>query len=489
MLPQRRVPKETECTILLGCALAPVEQIVGSWKALVEGRAALRRLRELLETVAAQPGRMALPPPEGVLEASGLILRSGLGDRLILAGVSLNLAVGESLAVIGPSGAGKSSLVLAGLWRSHGGSVRLDGVDLSACDRTWLGPHIGYVPQDVELSAGTVAENIARLGEVDGPAVAASARAAGIHEMILALPQGYDTPLGTAGPLLSPGQRQRIALARALYGEPRLLLLDEPNSNLDGAGEPALGAAIAAQKGRATVVMVTHRSAYDAQCRLAMRNLIRAATGPASGCAAAPVARFTPMVRNRKNGDGALDDFIENRVRKPVQDAMPVAFFVGRATQRRSGDGVDGIDHLGAKPVGAEHIALPVPVERCLDVAFGRCRNDELVSLHKALRRVLASDHGDAVAAPERRSALRRRISSAQALAAEAASSPSRLSSSATTMAERSLGASCRASSIRWSTRAFMRCSLAVQGRTGVSLRRAFEGQAGAHCSERVSTR
>ena len=170
MLPQRSVPKETECTILLGRALAPVEQIVGSWKALVEGRAALRRLRELLETVAAQPERMALPPPEGALEASGLILRSGLGDRLILAGVSLNLAVGESLAVIGPSGAGKSSLVLvlAGLWRSHGGSVRLDGVDLSACDRARLGPHIGYVPQDVKLSAGTVAENIARLGEVEG---------------------------------------------------------------------------------------------------------------------------------------------------------------------------------------------------------------------------------------------------------------------------------------------------------------------------------
>ena len=206
VLPQRSVPKETECTILLGRALAPVEQIVGSWKALVEGRAALRRLRELLETVAAQPERMALPPPEGALEASGLILRSGLGDRLILAGMSLNLAVGESLAVIGPSGAGKSSLVrvLGGLWRSHGGSVRLDGVDLSACDRAWLGPHIGYVPQDVKLSAGTVAENIARLGEVEGAAVAASARAAGIHEMILALPQGYDTPLGTAGPLLSP---------------------------------------------------------------------------------------------------------------------------------------------------------------------------------------------------------------------------------------------------------------------------------------------
>jgi ABC-type protease/lipase transport system fused ATPase/permease subunit len=181
---------------------------------------------------------------------------------LILAGVSFELAAGESLAVIGPSGAGKSTLVrlLAGLWKPRVGSVRLDAVEVSTWPRDELGPHIGYVPQDVELFDGTVAENIARLGDVDGEAVVAAARAAGIHEMVLALPQGYDTRVERGSALLSPGQRQRIALARALYGQPRLLLLDEPNANLDGAGEQALGEALAALRGRVTVVIVTHRT-------------------------------------------------------------------------------------------------------------------------------------------------------------------------------------------------------------------------------------
>ena len=249
-------------TILLGRALAPVEQIVGSWKVLVEGRVALRRLRELLNTLGAQPDRMPLPEPCGALEASGLILRAPGSEKLILAGVSLSLKAGESLAVIGPSGAGKSSLirVLAGLWRPAAGSVRLDGADLTFWPRSELGPHIGYVPQDVELFPGTVGENIARLGDVNSDAVVAAASAAGVHELILALPDGYDTRFEPTSALLSPGQRQRIALARALYGKPKLLLLDEPNSNLDGAGEQALGAALAALRGQVTVVMVTHRS-------------------------------------------------------------------------------------------------------------------------------------------------------------------------------------------------------------------------------------
>lgn len=249
-------------TILLGRALAPVEQIVGSLKALVEGRAALRRLRELLATLGAQADRMALPVPSGALQADGIVLRAPRSERLILAGVSLSLAAGESLVIIGPSGAGKSTLVrvLAGLWRPSSGTVRLDGADMSLWPRAELGPHIGYVPQDVELFAATVAENIARLGEADGSAVVDAAKAAGVHEMILSLPDGYDTPVEPTGSLLSPGQRQRIALARALYGQPKLLLLDEPNSNLDGAGEQALGTALAALRGRMTVVMVTHRS-------------------------------------------------------------------------------------------------------------------------------------------------------------------------------------------------------------------------------------
>jgi PrtD family type I secretion system ABC transporter len=248
-------------TILLGRALAPVEQVVGSWKTFVEGRLAYRRLSELLAGDAGGEG-MRLPAPSGALDASGVILRAPGSERLLLSGVSLNLAPGESLVVIGPSGAGKSTLVrvLAGLWPPTSGVVRLDGADVMQWPRETLGPYIGYVPQDVQLFPGTVAENIARLGEVDADAVVAAATLAGVHEMILGLPAGYDTRLEPGGTLLSPGQRQRIALARALYGSPRVLLLDEPNANLDGAGEQALGQALAALRGRMTVVMVTHRT-------------------------------------------------------------------------------------------------------------------------------------------------------------------------------------------------------------------------------------
>lgn len=248
-------------TILLGRALAPVEQIVASWKLLAEARAAYGRLRALLAGEAA-PERMALPAPRGVLDAAGVVLRAPGSEKLILAGVSFHLNTGEALAVIGASGAGKSSLmrVLAGIWPPAAGSVRLDGADLTQLPRESIGPHIGYVPQDVELFSGTVAENIARLGRVDEAKVVEAAMAAGVHEMILALPEGYDTRIEQMGAMLSPGQRQRLALARALYGDPRLLLLDEPNSNLDGAGEAALGEALRRLRGKVTVVMVTHRT-------------------------------------------------------------------------------------------------------------------------------------------------------------------------------------------------------------------------------------
>ncbi|WP_194714383.1 type I secretion system permease/ATPase [Noviherbaspirillum soli] len=249
-------------TILLGKALSPVEQIVGSWRVLAEGRLAFARTSALLEAVDSQPQRMKLPAPSGRLQASALVFRPPRSERLILAGVSLSLEPGEAMAIVGPSGAGKSTLVrlLTGLWQPAAGVVRLDGVDLAQWDREELGPWLGYVPQDVELFAGTVAENIARLGVPDPAAVVRAAQRAGIHDMVLALPDGYDTVIGSAGVMLSPGQRQRIALARALYGDPKLLILDEPNSNLDGAGELALGEALKALKGEVTVVVVTHRS-------------------------------------------------------------------------------------------------------------------------------------------------------------------------------------------------------------------------------------
>lgn len=248
-------------TVLLGRALAPVEQVVASWRSLVEGRGALARVRALLAAAEAGPARMALPAPAGRLEARNLAWRLPGSDRLVLSAVSLELERGESLAVTGASAAGKSTLLrlLAGLLKPSAGWVGLDGADLAQWPREALGPSIGYVPQDVELFSGSVAENIARLGTVDAQAVVRAARRARVHELILALPQGYDTEVGPQSRALSPGQRQRIALARALYGDPRLLLLDEPNANLDGAGEQALAEALRELRGDVTVVVVTHR--------------------------------------------------------------------------------------------------------------------------------------------------------------------------------------------------------------------------------------
>lgn len=249
-------------TVLLGRALSPVEQVVGSWRVLAEARLGFRRLSELLDAAERQPARMKLPVPAGRLHAQGLVFRPPQSERMVLAGVSLCLEAGESLAIIGASGAGKSTLarLLTGLWAPNNGTVRLDDVDLAQWPRDELGPWLGYLPQDVELFPGTVADNIARLGAVDSEKVVQAARRAGVHALILSLPQGYDTQVDGMGVMLSPGQRQRIALARALYGEPKLLVLDEPNSNLDGAGELALADALKALNGQVTVIVITHRS-------------------------------------------------------------------------------------------------------------------------------------------------------------------------------------------------------------------------------------
>lgn len=248
-------------TILLGRALSPVEQVVGSWRVLAEGRLAFLRLQELL-AADNDADRMSLPAPTGNLAVHGVSYRPPHSDRLLLAGLSLSLNAGESLAVIGSSGAGKSTLVrlLIGVWKPTAGTVRLDHADLSQWSRDEIGPWLGYVPQAVELFAGTVAENIARLADIDSDKVVQAAKRAGVHEMILTLADGYDTVIDNMSGMLSPGQRQRIALARALYGEPKLLVLDEPNSNLDGAGELALGEALKALRGQVTVIVVTHRS-------------------------------------------------------------------------------------------------------------------------------------------------------------------------------------------------------------------------------------
>jgi PrtD family type I secretion system ABC transporter len=251
-------------TILLGRAVQPVEQLVGSWRTLIEGRAAYERLVEMAkefdEQIASE--RTELPRPAGTLATEGLSFRIPGSDRMALSGVSMWLSAGESLAVLGPSAAGKSTLarLLTGVWAPTAGTVRLDGADVATWSRNELGPYIGYVPQDVELFDGTVAVNIARLGKVDSTAVVAAAIRANVHQMILALPKGYDTQVGEHGANLSPGQRQRIALARALYAEPRLVVLDEPNANLDGEGEAALAQTLAALREEGvTTVVVTHR--------------------------------------------------------------------------------------------------------------------------------------------------------------------------------------------------------------------------------------
>ena len=249
-------------TILLGRAVQPVEQLVGSWRMLSDARAAYHRLKELSKDFDRGGPRVTLPRPEGRLTVEGLSFRPRGSENPILAGIAFSLTAGEALAILGPSAAGKSTLarLLTGVWAPSTGSVRLDGADVAYWPREDLGPWIGYVPQDVELFDGSVADNIARLGTVDSEAVVAAATRAHAHELILSLPQGYDTQVGDQGLRLSPGQRQRVALARALYGNPRLVVLDEPNSNLDGAGEGALAQALTAlRKEGVTSIVVTHR--------------------------------------------------------------------------------------------------------------------------------------------------------------------------------------------------------------------------------------
>lgn len=249
-------------SILMGRALAPVEQAIGTWKQFVGARIAYRRLNELLARIPQPVPRTELPRPAGDLKVETVVVVPPGGSAPTLSRVSFDLAAGQVLGVIGPSGAGKSTLarLLVGAWRPYAGTVRIDGADLHNWDPERRGTFMGYLPQDVELFDGSVSENIARFGELDSDAIVAAARRAGVHDMILRLPQGYDTPIGTGGCALSGGQRQRIGLARAVYGGPAMVILDEPNSNLDDEGESALVHAISELKrAGTTVIIISHR--------------------------------------------------------------------------------------------------------------------------------------------------------------------------------------------------------------------------------------
>lgn len=251
-------------SIMTSRALAPLEIAVAHWKSFIASRQGLGRLRNVLETPSlADREPTQLPTPQHSLTATGLVVSAPGRALPILQGVSIDLKAGQGLAVIGPSASGKSTLAraLVGVWQPLKGDVRLDGAAYDQWAPDHLGKHIGYLPQDIELFDGTVAENIARFDrDAQSAAIVAAARAAGAHDLILKLDQGYDTRIGEAGSILSGGQRQRIALARALYGEPFLVVLDEPNSNLDREGDDALTAAVQGVRGRGgIVVLVTHR--------------------------------------------------------------------------------------------------------------------------------------------------------------------------------------------------------------------------------------
>jgi ATP-binding cassette subfamily C exporter for protease/lipase len=251
-------------TILLGKALSPLEAVIGSWRQWRSMLSAYERLNTLFRQNPVHEPKMRLPKPKGYIAMDHVFACAPGSDKFILKDVSFAIGPGDVLGVIGPSAAGKSTLarVALGIWPAIKSSSRLDGADIYSWNKEELGPALGFVPQEIEIFPGTVSENIARVSDYQPEDVVQAAQLAGIHEMILLLPNGYNTVVGDGGLILSGGQKQRLALARAAYGNPIFLVLDEPNSNLDDAGEDALRNAIHAfQKREATVMLITHRLA------------------------------------------------------------------------------------------------------------------------------------------------------------------------------------------------------------------------------------
>ena len=297
-------------SILMGRALAPVEQAVGGWAMVARAREGWARLSVLLSSIPRETPRTPLPRPRAALEALNLSIAPPGQQVPTLRGVSFRVEPGQAMGVIGPSGAGKSTLARAicGVWRVGSGSIRLDGATLDQYDPDVLGNLIGYLPQRVTLFDGTIAENIARLALQPDPAmVVDAAKRAAAHQMILDLPEGYDTKVSQAGGRLSGGQIQRVGLARALYGNPVLLVLDEPNANLDNDGSQALNAAVRSMKAAGGAVLVmAHRPAAIAECDtlLVLENGMRRAFGPREEVLRAMVQNASELTR--KTGPGGV---------------------------------------------------------------------------------------------------------------------------------------------------------------------------------------
>ena len=271
--------------VLMSRALAPIDMLVGTWRGFIGARSAFRRLEALLAAHPERDPALSRVAPQGALALRDVVAVAPGRAEPILKGVSVAVSAGTVTVVLGPSGSGKSTLArcMLGIWPDVSGEVLLDGLPIAGWDRNELGPYVGYLPQDVELFEGSIAENIARFGEVSPEKVIAAARSAGLHEMILRFPKGYDTPIGEAGHLLSGGQRQRIGLARAMYGDPVLVVLDEPNANLDDVGEAALVGAVQELKVKGcTVFLITHRPGIVAVADrvLILRNGVVKADGP-----------------------------------------------------------------------------------------------------------------------------------------------------------------------------------------------------------------
>ena len=272
--------------IMFGRAISPIMYITNGWKSIVDTRSSYIRLGNFFKQVREEPPVvMELPPPTGQISLENITFGIRSSNKVILKDVSFSLAAGDILGVVGPSASGKSSLarLLVGVWKPLQGVIRMDGANISHWPSERIGRFIGYLPQDIELFAGTIAENIGRLDEPDAEQIIAAANLAGLHELILQMPNGYDTQIGEGGAILSGGQRQRIGLARALYGNPRLLVLDEPNASLDTAGETALiNALIQIKMAGVTTILITHNPNYLSHVvkLLILQNGTVAAFGP-----------------------------------------------------------------------------------------------------------------------------------------------------------------------------------------------------------------